>query len=148
MNRRDVLKAAVAATGTMISGKAFAGREMHKAGQKVNRLLNRDKPSMMEKKHVPAIEAPHAAGVDEWFDVKVKVGYLKEHPSTPGHWITEIKLFVDGSEIAGIEYEIGGMSASEASFRIRLNKTSRLEAVEYCNLHGTWISDPLEVKVS
>jgi superoxide reductase len=148
MNRREVLKAAAVATGVMISGKAFADREMHKGGQKVNRLSNRDKPSMMEKKHVPAIEAPHAVGVDKWFDVKVRVGYLAEHPSTQGHWITEIKLMVDGKKIVETDYDAGGILASEASFRIRLNKTSRLEAVEHCNLHGVWISDPVEVKVA
>jgi superoxide reductase len=143
-----VLKAAAVATGVMITGKAFADREMHEGGQKVNRLSNRVKPSMMEKKHVPAIEAPHAIGFDKWFDVKVRVGYLAEHPSTPGHWITEIKLIVDGREVSGIENEVGGISASESSFRIRLKKTSILEAIEHCNLHGVWISDPVKVEVA
>jgi superoxide reductase len=147
MNRREVLRAAAVATGIMISGKAFADRKIYEDRQKANRLSNRDRPSMMEKKHVPAIEAPHAVGADEWFDVKVRVGYLAEHPSTQGHWITEIKCMVDGRDVAKTEYEEGWISASEASFRIRLKKTARLEAIEHCNLHGIWISDPVEIKV-
>jgi desulfoferrodoxin (superoxide reductase-like protein) len=54
----------------------------------------------------------------------------------PGHWITKIKLLVDGSEVIESEYKKGGLNSPNALFRIRLDKSARLEAVEHCNLHG------------
>ncbi|RMG03241.1 MAG: desulfoferrodoxin, partial [Nitrospirae bacterium] len=102
---------------------------------------------MLEQKHVPLIVAPEKVKKDEWFDLKVKVGFMKEHPSTPEHWITEIKLILNGRKVAKTEYKVGGVSASEATFRIKLTSDSTLEAVEHCNLHGTWISEPVKVKV-
>ena len=69
------------------------------------------------------------------------------HPSMPRHWINEITILVDGAEVAGTDFKIGGMSAPEASFKIRLNKTSIIEAIENCNLHGRWISDPITVAI-
>jgi superoxide reductase len=101
----------------------------------------------MEQKHVPLIEAPSSVKQGAWFNVDVKVGFMKEHPSTPGHWIRKIKLLVNRKEVAETEYRTGGMSASAASYRIRLEKTSTVEAVEKCNLHGTWISDEVTIAV-
>ncbi len=147
MNRRDILKATMLTAGIIFSGRAFSATEKQQVEQKINRLINRETPSMMEKKHVPALDAPASVKSGEWFNVKVNVGYEIEHPSKPGHWITEIKLIVDGVEIAKARYNRGGVSASEALFRVRLNKNSRLEAIEHCNLHGTWISGPLDVNV-
>ncbi len=116
-------------------------------GEKLLRLKNRENPSLLEKKHVPAIIAPKVVGAGEWFEVKVKVGFMVTHPSTPKHWITKIYLLSDGQKIAEVNYPLGGVAASEATFKIRLDKSAKLEAVENCNLHGTWISDPFEIKV-
>ena len=118
-----------------------------KSEEKLKRLENRSNPTMLERKHVPAIIAPKVVGAGEWFEVKVKVGFMKTHPSTPKHWITKICLLCDGKKIAETLYPVGGTSAPEAVFKIRLNNSAKLEAIENCNLHGTWISDPFEVKV-
>ncbi len=111
------------------------------------RLKDPKHPSLMEKKHVPAVIAPSEVKAGEWFEVKVKVGYMIPHPSTPDHWITKIYLLCNGQKIAEVEYPIGGVVASEATFKIRLKQNARLEALEHCNLHGTWISEPVEVRV-
>ena len=72
---------------------------------------------------------------------------MKEHPSTPEHWITSIKLLADGDPIANVAYPVGGVSASSATFRIKVEGNTRLQAIENCNLHGTWIGDPVTVSV-
>lgn len=147
MRRRDFLKTVLLTTGVLASGKVYAGQMEHKETMKVNRLSNRETPSGLEQKHVPAIEGPGSVKSGDWFEVKVKVGFMNEHPSTPEHWITKIKLMVDGQDTAVTEYEMGGISSSDAVFKIRLKKSARLEAMEHCNLHGTWISDPLQINV-
>ncbi len=151
MNRRDFVKNALL-VATLAPSGVVLGAEYEKEGSaqqeaKLLKLRNRENPTVMEQKHVPAIEAPSRVNKGEWFDVTVRVGYMKEHPSTPGHWITWVKLLVDGREVARTEYEVGGLSWSHANFKIRLQKTSTIEAIENCNLHGTWIGDPVTIAV-
>lgn len=148
MNRRDFLKGALVTTAVLSSGKSFASEYEKKEEKEFLKLENREDPSVLEQKHVPAIEIPDLVNSSQWFDVTVKVGFMKEHPSTPSHWITMIKLLVDGREVAKTEFEVGGVSASLATFRIQLVKSSTLKAVEHCNLHGTWVSDPVRVRVT
>ena len=162
MERREFLKTALgslAFLGVLKGAYAYEmPEELKKYQQKyfpgssgefknLKRLKNRQNPSVLERKHVPAIIAPRMVGAGEWFEVKVKVGFMMTHPSTPKHWITKIILLRNGQKIAEMDYPVGGVAASEATFKIRLNQSARLEAVENCNLHGTWISDPFEVKV-
>ncbi len=143
MERRQVLKGLVGGVALLTAPRlAFASGE-----ERILRLQNPQNPSLLEKKHVPALEVPSEVGIGEWFGVKVKVGYLVPHPSTPKHWITKIYLLCNGKKIAETEYPLGGIAASEATFKIRLEQNARLEAVEHCNLHGTWISEPVEVRV-
>ena len=148
MKRREFLKGAILSTALLASGEALA-TEGYSGNSKKNllRLENRETPTVSEKKHVPAIDAPSKVKKDEWFEVKVRVGYMTVHPSMPRHWIDEITILVDGVEVAETDFKIGGMSAPEASFKIRLNKTSIIEAIENCNLHGRWISDPITVAI-
>jgi len=145
MDRREFIKGAILTAAFFSSGRALAYAKPRKEG--LLKLQNREDPSVLEQKHVPAIESPGQVKKGEWFDVKVKVGFMMEHPSSPDHWITSIKLLVDGQEIAKTEFPVGGVSAPSATFRIRLERTSKIEAVENCNLHGTWISDPVRVAV-
>ncbi len=156
MKRRDFLKVLpVAVVGTLTAGSLFASEYEHRGEyrddeddrKRLNRLKNRANPSVLEQKHVPLIEAPKKVKAGQWFDVRVKVGFMREHPSTPKHWITKIKLLVDGREIAKEKHYEGGINSSEASFRIRLQRSATLEALEHCNLHGTWIGDPFRIEV-
>lgn len=148
MNRRDFIKGAVITSALLSSNIVFARKQKHEEEKKLNRLSKSKSPSLLEQKHVPVVELPEKIESGSWFDVNVKVGFMQEHPSTPGHWITKIKLLVDGKEVAKTKFKKGGISASRAAFRIRLDKDSTLEAVENCNLHGTWISEPATVKVT
>ncbi len=149
MKRREFLKGAVLSTVLVTSGKALAtdGNYSGTGKKGLLRLENRENPTDLEKKHVPAIEVPVRMIKNEWFEVKVRVGYETVHPSTPEHWIDEITILVDGVEVAGTDFKVGGVSAPEALFKIRLNKTSTIEAIENCNLHGRWISDPVTVAI-
>lgn len=154
MKRRDFLKGVLFAAALSSPVRVFAlqddraeGEDAGPADSDFFRWINRDNPSGLEQKHVPAVGAPAKAGKGEWFDVAVNVGFMEEHPSAADHWITSVQLLLDGRAVARMDYAVGGVSASGALFRIRLEKTSRIEALETCNLHGTWISDPVTVVV-
>jgi len=148
MNRREFIKGAVLTAALVSSGKAFASYEGDESGGgPLLKLQNRENPSVGEQKHVPGIEAPGQVKKGEWFDVKVKVGFMKEHPSKPEHWIPFIKLLADGDVIAKAEYPVGGVAASSATFRIKVEGKTRLQPIAHCNLHGTWIGDPVTVSV-
>ncbi|MCG6553385.1 MAG: class II SORL domain-containing protein [Candidatus Magnetominusculus sp. LBB02] len=144
MNRREFITGAAAAGVVLASGKVYAGEDKSEP----MRLNSKDNPTELEQKHVPLIEAPDKAKAGQWIDVKVKVGFMKDHPSTPEHWITYVKLLADDKEIAKAEYPVGGIVSSSAVFKIKLDKTVKLEVVEHCNLHGTWISESVKVDVS
>jgi superoxide reductase len=149
MKRREFIKGAVLGAALLSSGKAlgYDGVESTGGGGLL-KLSDRDNPSPMEQGHVPAIEAPGQVKSGEWFDAKVKVGFMKEHPSLPEHWITFIKLMANGDEIVKAEYDVGGISASYATFKIKIEEETRFQAIAHCNLHGTWLSDPITVAVS
>ena len=148
MKRREFLKGAILSMALLASGEALATKGYSGIGKKgLLRLKNRENPTVLEKKHVPGIDVPDKVTKDEWFGVKVRVGFMTVHPSTPKHWIDEITILVDGVEVAGTDFKVGGVSAPEASFKIRLNKTSTIEVIENCNLHGRWISDPVTVAI-
>ena len=147
MNRRDFLKGAIVSSAVMASSKVFADDYSHKSSSELNRLKSKDAPTGLEQKHVPAVESPKSVKAGEWFDVKVNVGFMKEHPSTPRHWINMIKVLVDGKEVGESRFRTGGVTGPVALLRVKLDRTSNLEAIENCNLHGTWISEPVIVKV-
>ncbi len=150
MHRREFIKGALLSSAvlTASAGKIFAEGSGQTVGMDINRLQSKESPSALEQKHVPVVDAPASVKPGDWFDAKVKVGFMQEHPSTEGHWITMIKLLVDGKDVAVTEFKSGGISASYATFRIKLDIASTIEAMEHCNLHGTWISQPVSIKIS
>ena len=145
MNRRDFMK--TAAAGVAAAGMFVAPQVVSALEEDMNRLEDRKHPTKLEQKHVPAIDLPDNIRKGEAFPVKVRVGYAITHPSTPDHWIDEIRLLVDGKEVSRLYYKTGGITAPSAVFMISLDKDSIVEAVGHCNLHGYWISDPVTVKV-
>ena len=146
MKRRKFIVGAVAAGALAAARSSWAGGYGGKTEANLLRLKNRQTPSVLEQKHVPGIDAPGSVSAGKWFDVKVSVGFMKEHPSTPEHWITKIKLLADGREVAAVDFPKGGPASPIAVFKIRIENDARLEAVENCNLHGTWISEPVTIK--
>jgi len=150
MLRREFIKGVLLSSAVLAAsaGELFGEGTGQTGGMDINRLKNPESPSALEQKHVPAVKVPESVKPGEWFDVNVKVGFMQEHPSTGAHWITMIRLLADGDEVAATDFKSGGISAPFATFRIRLDKTSTIEAVENCNLHGTWTSQPLSITVS
>jgi superoxide reductase len=148
MRRRDFIKCGLsAAVISAVPSGALAGFYGEPKKEGFIRLKNKNEPSVSEQKHVPGIESPDSVKAGEWFDVRVRVGFMKEHPSTAVHWITMIKLLVDGETVGKTEFKKGGVAAPFAEFRIKLSKRAKIEAVEHCNLHGTWVSEPLTIDV-
>ncbi len=149
MNRREFIKGTMiaAAVVTAAPEKVLAGEYDKMGEEKINTLQDMKNPTVLEQKHVPGVEAPESVEQGKWFDVHIRIGFMQEHPSTPEHWITMIKLLIDDKEAAETEFETGGVASPVATFRVKLNKTSVLTAFEHCNLHGTWKSGPVTVKV-
>ncbi|MCF8078971.1 MAG: class II SORL domain-containing protein [Desulfobacterales bacterium] len=107
------------------------------------------------EKHVPVIEAPQSAKVDEAFEVTLSVGKEIAHPNTTEHHIRWIQLFFkpDGDKFA---YQIGNWEFSahgesvkganegpataepKVSATLRLKTSGTLVASSYCNIHGLW----------
>lgn len=77
-----------------------------------------------KEKHVPVIEKTSDG-------YKVKIGSVP-HPMEEKHYIQWIELVADGS--AYRKFLMPG-DKPEADFCI---KASKVEAKEYCNLHGLW----------
>ena len=149
MKRREFIK-----NTAIISAAAVSSASLLKAGdvradedEPPRRLQDPGKPTALEKKHVPLVEAPNSVKKNQWFEVKIKVGYMTPHPSTAGHWIDEIKLLVNGKEVSETENSAGGTTSPDGYFKIRLQAPAEIEAVAHCNLHGAWASTPVKIAV-
>jgi superoxide reductase len=87
-------------------------------------LMKENTVDASEEKHVPVIERTEDG-------IRVKVGSV-EHPMEKEHYIEWIEITADGKSYK--EFLKPG-DKPEATFRI---KAERVEAREYCNLHGLW----------
>lgn len=94
-------------------------------GQNMEELVEKTADSSTEK-HVPFI-------IEEEDGYLVKVGENAAHPMTQEHYIQWIELIV-GSRVYRKELKPG--DAPEAKFKTC--KYDKVEAKEYCNLHGLW----------
>ncbi|WP_456400000.1 desulfoferrodoxin [Mesoaciditoga sp.] len=79
------------------------------------------------EKHVPVIEKMGDK-------VKVKVGSVP-HPMDEKHYIEWIELIVDGKSYRQF---LKPGDAPEAIFDLKVSDDTKLEAREYCSLHGLW----------
>ena len=77
-----------------------------------------------QEKHVPVIEKTEKG-------VKVKVGSVP-HPMEEKHYIEWIEIIADGRAYRKF---LNPGDAPEAEFEISAEK---IEAREYCNIHGLW----------
>jgi len=148
MKRREFIKNTAIIGGAAMSLSVLPGTVHADKGQPPQTLKDPMNPSTLEKKHVPLVETPTQVKKDQWFDVRVKVGFMIPHPSTPGHWIDEIKLLVNGKEVGEIDNDMGGISSPDGCFRIKLQAPAEIRAIIHCNLHGTWTGDSVKVNVS
>lgn len=77
-----------------------------------------------KEKHVPVIEKTKKG-------VKVKVGSV-EHPMEEKHYIEWIEVIADGKSCRKF---LKPGDKPEAEFEV---KAKKIEAREYCNVHGLW----------
>jgi superoxide reductase len=89
-------------------------------------LLKEKTTDVGNEKHVPVIEKT-ATGI------KVNVGSLP-HPMEEKHYIEWIQVIADG---AAYRKFLKPGEKPEATFEL---KATKLEAREYCNIHGLWKS--------
>jgi superoxide reductase len=93
--------------------------------------------------HTPKIEAPDSVSADKSFEVRIIVG---PHPNTIEHSIRQIDVFIaeDGRAFNPILLTTVRLtpvySEPDIKVNLKLNKSSTLYAIEYCNLHGLWES--------
>ncbi len=88
-------------------------------------LMEANTVDAAQEKHVPVIEK---TGDGKW---KVKVGSVA-HPMEDKHYIEWIHLVADGK---GCRTFLNPGENPEAEFEINADK---VEAYEYCNIHGLW----------
>jgi superoxide reductase len=81
------------------------------------------------EKHVPYIEEVEDGYI-------VKVGQNEKHPMKPEHFIEMIEILVDDRELHRVYLKPG----EEAEYVFRVPKGKKVEAREYCNIHGLWKS--------
>ncbi len=117
------------------------------------------------EKHVPVLESPTAVTADEPFKVSACIGKEIGHPNTTEHHIRYINIFfqAEGSiftyRVGSFEFDAHGESVPgpnkgpvftdpEVTATMKINKSGTLTAVSYCNIHGLWQSEPVEIAVS
>ena len=112
----------------------------------VNRPVDLDNPTDLEKKHIPVIESPSTVNRGERFSVSVEVGKMLAHPNKRDHFIEFIDLYADELFLARV-----GLTAvstwPKATFYISLSTPAKeLRAYGRCNIHGVWRgSEPITV---
>jgi superoxide reductase len=100
------------------------------------------------EKHVPVIHAPDKVKAGEGFELKLSIGDAIKHPNTLEHHIAWMKVFylADGSkfplELANFDFrahgEFDAFTEPEGTAFVKLNKSGKLLAMSYCNIHGLW----------
>ncbi len=89
-------------------------------------LLKEKTEDVGKEKHVPVIEKTETG-------IKVKVGSVP-HPMEEKHYIEWIEIIADGRVYRNF---LKPGDNPEAEFEI---KAEKIEAIEYCNVHGLWKS--------
>ena len=90
-------------------------------------LLEEKTEDASTEKHVPYIEKIDSG-------ILVRVGQNQDHPMTKEHYIEWIQVIADGNSYRKF---LNPGDKPQAKFEIKSNK---LEAREYCNIHGLWKS--------
>lgn len=105
-----------------------------------------------KEKHVPYIEVPDTVKKGEFFEVTVVVGKEVPHPNTIEHHIKWIQIFavIEGRPYNPVHvatFDLGPTYGDPTvTFRMKLEASAKIFALEYCNIHGVW-ENYKEVKV-
>jgi len=100
--------------------------------------------SVLKEKHVPIIKVPEKVEVGKEFEVIINVGEKVSHPNTVEHHIKWIQVFSEIEDrthnpvhVATFDFE-PTFAEPKIKFKMKLEKSATLIALEYCNLHGVW----------
>lgn len=96
--------------------------------------------SELEKKHIPVIVLPKTCGLipDGCRDVHVKIGEIT-HPMLPEHFIMRLDFYLNKEFIARVMLRPGALNPA-AALHLKVSN-GKLSVVEFCNLHGAWMSE-------
>jgi len=111
--------------GNIVEVLHASGGTLVCCGQNMELLQEKTQDEGLEK-HVPVIEKTESG-------VKIKVGSVP-HPMEEAHFIEWIEILADGKVCRKF---LKPGEPPEAEFRIQAEK---IQAREYCNLHGLWKS--------
>ena len=109
--------------GNIVEVLHVGGGQLVCCGQPME-LLEEKTEDMGREKHVPVIESTKEG-------VKVKIGSVP-HPMEKEHYIEWIEIIADGRIYRKF---LNPGDKPEAEFEV---KTKKIEAREYCNIHGLW----------
>lgn len=93
-----------------------------------------------EKKHIPAITVVKKCGLipEGCQDVHVKVGEV-QHPMEDKHYIAHIDLYIDKEFISRVILTPEKLNPA-AALHLKAG-SGKLTAIEFCTVHGAWISE-------
>ena len=114
--------------------------------RKVNRAARPGRYEGHERSHVPKIIAPTQVRRLEAFPVRVVVGVEDLHEMQAFHYVDWIALTVGAVQV-GFASIAPIFCQPSVVFELTVEQDALLRAQEHCNLHGTWESEPWEVKV-
>jgi superoxide reductase len=107
----------------------------------INKVVDLEQTTDLEKKHLPIISAPKSVRKGECFEVEVEVGKLLRHPNEPGHFIQFIELYAGDTYLARIDFTAKTTCPIMKACVSLDHAHGKLRAFERCNLHGTWTSE-------
>ena len=109
---------------------------------RVNKVKDLAATTDLEKKHLPAIEAPDSVKAGTPFEVTVHVGKLLKHPNELEHHIQFIELYKGYVFLARADLS-AATTEPKVTFTVILEPELAagddvLRAFEKCNMHGLW----------
>ena len=123
-NLREIYKCNVC--GNIVEVLHAGVGELVCCGEPMELMKEKTEDSTVEK-HVPYIEKTSDGAL-------VKVGQNQDHPMIAEHYIEWIQIIADG---ASYRMFLKPGDKPQAKFEIKADK---IEAREYCNVHGLWKS--------
>jgi superoxide reductase len=112
----------------------------------VNKVKDKENMTHLEKKHTPVIDSPEKVNKGESFEITVEVGKYMKYPNTLGHFIQWIELYSGNTFLGRAEFT-PEFSNPKIKMVVMLTHGHPLIAVERCNLHGFWSSEPKPIKI-
>jgi len=92
-----------------------------------------------KEKHVPVIKVVHQCGLigDGCIEIHVKIGEVP-HPMEAAHYIVWVDFYINKKWVERVHLSPDCSPAAAAHLK---STEGKLTAIEFCNLHGHWISE-------